>query len=56
MCVQVPREAKKELHIPWSWSYKMPKGFWERNSGSLQEQQVLLIDEPHLQPEQRLSN
>lgn len=51
ICVQVPTKAGG-CHILWGWvigDYELPCESWEPNSGSVQEQ-VLLIAKPSLQP------
>lgn len=39
--------------IPWNWSYRYDHEGWELNPG-LQEQQVLLTNEPLIQPHSHL--
>lgn len=40
---------------PWNWSHRWLQAslaeFWEPNTGTLEEQQVLLPTEPSLQPQ-----
>lgn len=45
MCVQVPKEARRELQILWNLEIdgcEWPCGFWKPKRGPLQEQQSVL--------------
>lgn len=53
----VPMEVRRGRQIPKSWSYiigscELPDegGYWERNLGPLEEEQVLLTAEPFPNP------
>ena len=49
-CVPTPQKRAPDLIIDGS---NPPCGCWELNSGSLEEQSVLLTAEPSLQPQDR---
>lgn len=49
-CLWRPEEDMKSLGMGVTGGYEPPYRHWELSSGSLQEQQVLLINEPSLQP------
>jgi hypothetical protein len=48
--VAVVRHSRRRHRIPFTGGCEPPCGCWELNSGPLEEQSVLLITEPSLQP------